>query len=63
MGFHELLNQLDKDMSIQQQSNNMDFKNKTAHDLLRLELSAIRKQTTGNIGPGLVERVQAAPPV
>lgn len=48
MGFNELLNQLDKDISIQQ-SNQVDFKNRTTHDILRLELSAIRRQNSSGM--------------
>lgn len=45
MGFHELLNQLDRDISLQQ-SHQFDLKNKTSQDLLKLELSGIRRQNS-----------------
>jgi hypothetical protein len=52
MGFNELLNQLDKDVSVNQVNVN-DFKNRTVHDLLKLELSGIRRQYSQGGNKGL----------
>jgi hypothetical protein len=43
MGFNELLTHIDKDVSLHHNTKHNDFKNQTTHDLLKLELSGIRR--------------------